>query len=48
MNQFIGSTFIQTGNGDRLSAANRLIGITTIDEITALSPFSNPVRWRFQ
>ena len=29
MNQFIGSTFIQTRNADRLSMDNQLIGITT-------------------
>ena len=30
MNQFIGSTFLQTNNsGDRLSTANQLIGLTT-------------------
>ena len=29
MNQFTGSTFIQTANGDRLSTANQWVGFTT-------------------
>ena len=29
MNQFIGSTFIQTANADRLSTANQLVSVTT-------------------
>ena len=29
MNQYIGSTFIQTANGDRLSTANQWVSVTT-------------------